>query len=228
MQLPKARPRRRVQHGRRRGGQLRVDPGARVDADPDQQPRPSADRRPRGGSPTAPALIWRDRTWTWAEFDARVQCAAGALAEQGVRHGDRVLVHARNCNAVLEIDVRVLDARRGLGADQLPADAAGGRLSRASRPVPPCISSMPRSPNTRRRRGRKIPACAAGMSRSVTASWRGRRWSTSGAGSSAAGGCRSRRSGWFFYHLRHHRAAEGRRADAWPDGISSSATICAT
>jgi acyl-CoA synthetase (AMP-forming)/AMP-acid ligase II len=31
-----------------------------------------------------------------------VQRAAGALAERGVRHGDRVLVHARNSNAVLE------------------------------------------------------------------------------------------------------------------------------
>lgn len=40
--------------------------------------------------------------WAWAEFAARVQRAAGALAERGVRHGDRVLLHARNSNAVLE------------------------------------------------------------------------------------------------------------------------------
>ena len=40
--------------------------------------------------------------WTWASFAARVQAAAGALAERGVKHGDRVLVHARNANAVLE------------------------------------------------------------------------------------------------------------------------------
>jgi acyl-CoA synthetase (AMP-forming)/AMP-acid ligase II len=52
--------------------------------------------------PDRPALIWRERTWTWAEFAARVQAAAGALAERGVRHGDRVLLHARNSNAVLE------------------------------------------------------------------------------------------------------------------------------
>jgi acyl-CoA synthetase (AMP-forming)/AMP-acid ligase II len=32
----------------------------------------------------------------------RVRRAAGALAEQGVEHDDRVLVHARNSNAVLE------------------------------------------------------------------------------------------------------------------------------
>lgn len=52
--------------------------------------------------PDRPAIIWRDRTWTWAEFASRVQVAAGALAARGVRHGDRVLLHARNSNAVLE------------------------------------------------------------------------------------------------------------------------------
>ena len=40
--------------------------------------------------------------WSWAEFCTRVRCAASALAERGVKHGDRVLVHARNSNAVLE------------------------------------------------------------------------------------------------------------------------------
>jgi acyl-CoA synthetase (AMP-forming)/AMP-acid ligase II len=52
--------------------------------------------------PGHPAIIWRDTTWTWASFRDRVQAAAGALAAHGVRHGDRVLVHARNSNAVLE------------------------------------------------------------------------------------------------------------------------------
>ena len=52
--------------------------------------------------PDRPALIWRDRTWTWAQFSHRVQAAAGALAARGVQHGDRVLLHARNSNAVLE------------------------------------------------------------------------------------------------------------------------------
>ena len=52
--------------------------------------------------PDRPALIWRERTWTWASFRHRVQAAAGALAERGVQHGDRVLLHARNSNAVLE------------------------------------------------------------------------------------------------------------------------------
>lgn len=52
--------------------------------------------------PDRPALIWRERAWTWAEFAIRVRCAAGALAERGVQHGDRILLHARNSNAVLE------------------------------------------------------------------------------------------------------------------------------
>lgn len=52
--------------------------------------------------PDRPAIAWRDQVWTWAAFLARVQAASGALTERGVRHGDRVLVHARNSNAVLE------------------------------------------------------------------------------------------------------------------------------
>ncbi len=52
--------------------------------------------------PDRPALIWRDRIWTWAETEARVRAAAAALAQAGLRHGDRVLVHARNSNALLE------------------------------------------------------------------------------------------------------------------------------
>lgn len=52
--------------------------------------------------PERPAIIWRERAWTWAEFSERVQRAAGALAQRGVQHGDRVLLHARNSNAVLE------------------------------------------------------------------------------------------------------------------------------
>jgi len=49
-----------------------------------------------------PAIIWRDTVWTWESFRDRVQAAAAAMAARGVRHGDRVLLHARNSNAVLE------------------------------------------------------------------------------------------------------------------------------
>jgi len=52
--------------------------------------------------PERPAIIWRDHVWTWEQFAARVQVAAGALAARGVQHGDRILLHARNSNAVLE------------------------------------------------------------------------------------------------------------------------------
>ncbi|MDR3537819.1 MAG: acyl-CoA synthetase [Acetobacteraceae bacterium] len=52
--------------------------------------------------PERPALIWRDTTWRWADFATRVQAAAAALSARGVQHGDRILLHARNSNAVLE------------------------------------------------------------------------------------------------------------------------------
>ncbi|HEY0181976.1 MAG TPA: acyl-CoA synthetase [Rhodopila sp.] len=52
--------------------------------------------------PDRKAIVWRDTTWTWERVRDRVQAAAGALAARGVRHGDRVLLHARNSNAVLE------------------------------------------------------------------------------------------------------------------------------
>jgi acyl-CoA synthetase (AMP-forming)/AMP-acid ligase II len=52
--------------------------------------------------PQRAAIIWRERSWSWAEFHGRVQAVAGALAARGVSHGDRILLHARNSNAVLE------------------------------------------------------------------------------------------------------------------------------
>ena len=52
--------------------------------------------------PDRPGLIWRDHAWTWAEIAARVRAAAGGLAARGVRPGDRILVHARNSNAMFE------------------------------------------------------------------------------------------------------------------------------
>jgi acyl-CoA synthetase (AMP-forming)/AMP-acid ligase II len=52
--------------------------------------------------PDAPALLWRDRRWSWAEMDARVDRLAAALRARGVGVGDRVLVHARNSNVMFE------------------------------------------------------------------------------------------------------------------------------
>ena len=49
-----------------------------------------------------PGLIQGDRVWTWTEINDRVTRAASALAARGVKQGDRVLVHSRNCNAMFE------------------------------------------------------------------------------------------------------------------------------
>ncbi|HEV7263728.1 MAG TPA: acyl-CoA synthetase [Falsiroseomonas sp.] len=52
--------------------------------------------------PDAPALVWRDRLWTFVELDARVDRLAAALRGLGVAKGDRVLVHSANSNAMFE------------------------------------------------------------------------------------------------------------------------------
>ena len=52
--------------------------------------------------PDRAGLIWRDERWSWAEISERVRSAAGALGARGVAKGDRVLVHARNSNAMFE------------------------------------------------------------------------------------------------------------------------------
>ncbi|MBU8541257.1 acyl-CoA synthetase [Falsiroseomonas tokyonensis] len=52
--------------------------------------------------PDRPALVWRDRSWTFAELDARVDRLGQALRSLGVAKGDRVLVHSKNTNAMFE------------------------------------------------------------------------------------------------------------------------------
>jgi acyl-CoA synthetase (AMP-forming)/AMP-acid ligase II len=52
--------------------------------------------------PDRHALVWRDRVWTWQEVAARAGAAAAALRARGIGAGDRVLVHARNGNAIFE------------------------------------------------------------------------------------------------------------------------------
>jgi fatty-acyl-CoA synthase len=52
--------------------------------------------------PHAPALVWRDRVWSWAEMDARVDRFCAALRAQGIGLGDCVLVHSRNSNVMFE------------------------------------------------------------------------------------------------------------------------------
>ncbi|MCX2722563.1 acyl-CoA synthetase [Roseibium salinum] len=54
--------------------------------------------------PDRPAIVWENRTWTWAELDARVSAIARALhAQYGVSKGDTVLVQAQNSNQMTEI-----------------------------------------------------------------------------------------------------------------------------
>jgi fatty-acyl-CoA synthase len=48
------------------------------------------------------ALVWGDKTWTWAALDRRVDAFAAALAARGVGKGDRVLVQAKNSNQLFE------------------------------------------------------------------------------------------------------------------------------
>lgn len=48
------------------------------------------------------SFVWGERTWTWAELDRRVDAMSAALAAQGIRKGDRVLVQSKNCNQMFE------------------------------------------------------------------------------------------------------------------------------
>ena len=52
--------------------------------------------------PDRPALIWGERRWTWAEFDARVSALGRMLMEHGIGSGDRVVVQSKNSNLMLE------------------------------------------------------------------------------------------------------------------------------
>jgi fatty-acyl-CoA synthase len=48
------------------------------------------------------ALVWGEKTWTWAQLDARVCALAAALSERGVGPGSTVLVHSKNSNEMFE------------------------------------------------------------------------------------------------------------------------------
>ena len=52
--------------------------------------------------PERTALMWRDRSWTWAELNGRVDALAEALRQRGIGKGDPVLVMARNSNQLFE------------------------------------------------------------------------------------------------------------------------------
>lgn len=61
--------------------------------------------------PEAVAVVYDERTWTWAEFDARVSALAHALRDDlGLAKGDTVLVQSANNNQMLEIMMAVFRA----------------------------------------------------------------------------------------------------------------------
>lgn len=54
-------------------------------------------------NPADIGFVWGDRTWTWAEMEARVDAMAQALlTEFGVKKGDRILVQSSNNNQMFE------------------------------------------------------------------------------------------------------------------------------
>jgi fatty-acyl-CoA synthase len=53
--------------------------------------------------PADVGFVWRDRTWTWSEMEARVEALAAALRDEfGIARGDRVLIQSANCNQMFE------------------------------------------------------------------------------------------------------------------------------
>lgn len=52
--------------------------------------------------PEATALVWGERSWTWAETNARVDALVAALRRRGLGKGDAVLVQAKNSNQMFE------------------------------------------------------------------------------------------------------------------------------
>jgi acyl-CoA synthetase (AMP-forming)/AMP-acid ligase II/predicted DNA-binding protein with PD1-like motif len=53
--------------------------------------------------PKGVALVWAQKTWTWHDFDARIDAMAAALQQRfGVAKGDRILVQSQNCNQMFE------------------------------------------------------------------------------------------------------------------------------
>ncbi len=52
--------------------------------------------------PERPAFVWREKVWTWAAQNLRVDALAHALSGAGLVKGDRVLIQARNSNQMFE------------------------------------------------------------------------------------------------------------------------------
>ena len=77
-------------------------------------------------APDRPALVWQDRTVTYAELDAAVDRAVGALQHLGIGSGDRVAIVLGNVPAFVEVHFATLRAggavvplNTGLTSDEL-------------------------------------------------------------------------------------------------------------
>lgn len=53
-------------------------------------------------TPDGEAVLYLDRTWTWAQWDERIRRLAGALTAFGVRRGDAVAFLDKNHPACVE------------------------------------------------------------------------------------------------------------------------------
>lgn len=70
--------------------------------------------------PEEPALVWRDRVWTWSVLEARVNALAHALiTEFDLKKGDRVLIQSNNCPQMIEAMYAVFR----IGAVLVPTNA---------------------------------------------------------------------------------------------------------
>ena len=74
--------------------------------------------------PDRTALVFEDRSLTFAELDRRVNQLANALADRGVEGGDKVAVLMYNGPEVVESFFAVPEAGRLPGPRQLPVSAA--------------------------------------------------------------------------------------------------------
>jgi crotonobetaine/carnitine-CoA ligase len=75
-----------------------------------------------GRDPARPFIVFRDRNWSWGEFDTAVEAAARVLVSRGIRKGDRMAVMARNCDG----HVLMLCALARLGAIMVPVNPEFG------------------------------------------------------------------------------------------------------
>ena len=53
--------------------------------------------------PARAGIVWGERQWSWGELEGRVSALARGLSRRGVVKGDRVLVHAKNGNHIMEV-----------------------------------------------------------------------------------------------------------------------------